>query len=133
MIHCVCLLTALCHILRGTTVLAFSIRRSTPKLIENSRMSTSYRSSNVAKGKPLAMQRLHHATFFQRKVAVGDTYVLPCVRMDVVHSDCSFVDDFSQNHFNMKLHYGFLFFDYLFKFILQLIVTKKEKRYNEKL
>lgn len=96
-------------------------------------MSTSYRSSNVAKGKPLAMQRLHHATFFQRKVAVGYTYVLNCVRMDVVHSDCSFVDDFSQNHFNMKLHYGFLFFDYLFKFILQLTVTKKEKRYNEKL
>lgn len=96
-------------------------------------MSTSYRSSNVAKGKPLVMQRLHHATFFQRKVAVGDTYVLHCVRMDVVHSDCSFVDDFSQNHFNMKLHYGFLFFEYLFKFILQLTVTKKEKRYNEKL
>lgn len=43
--------------------------------------------------------------------------------MEVIHSDCSFVDDFSQNHFNMKLHYGFLFFDYLFKFILQL--TKK--------
>ncbi|PAV40191.1 hypothetical protein CJ260_01790 [Megasphaera sp. ASD88] len=44
--------------------------------------------------------------------------------MDVIHSDCSFVDDFSQNHFNMKLHYGFLFFDYLFKFILQLTVKK---------
>jgi hypothetical protein len=26
----------------------------------------------------------------------------------------------------MKLHYGFLFFDYLFKFILQL--TKKENK-----
>jgi len=43
--------------------------------------------------------------------------------MDVIHSDCPFIDDFSQNHFNMKLHYGFLFLDYLFKFILQ--PTKK--------
>ncbi|WP_296400073.1 hypothetical protein, partial [Acidaminococcus timonensis] len=30
------------------------------------------------------------------------------LRMDQVHSDCSFIDGFSQNHFNMKLHYGFL-------------------------
>lgn len=45
-------------------MLAFSLRRSTPKLIENSRMSTSYRSSDVAKGKPLTMQSLNHATFF---------------------------------------------------------------------
>lgn len=74
-------------------------------------MSTSYCSSNVAKGKPLTMQSLNHTTFFQRKMAAGYTYVLNCVRMDVIHSDCSFVDDFSQNHFNMKLHYGFLFFD----------------------
>ena len=78
---------------------------------------------SCAKGKPLAMQSLNHATFFQRKVATGYTYVLHCVRMEVIHSDCSFVDDFSQNHFNMKFNYGFLFFDYLFKFILQL--TKK--------
>jgi hypothetical protein len=26
----------------------------------------------------------------------------------------------------MKLHYGFLFFDYLFKFILQLTPTKND-------
>ena len=103
-------------------MLAFPIRRSTPKFIENSRMSTSYCGSDVAKGKPLAMQGLNHATFLQRKMAAGCTYVLNCVKMDVIHSDCSFVDDFSQNHFNMKLHYGFLFFDYLFKFILQLTV-----------
>lgn len=89
-------------------------------------MSTSYCGSDVAKGKPLAMQGLNHATFLQRKMAAGCTYVLNCVRMDVIHSDCSFVDDFSQNHFNMKLHYGFLFFDYLFKFILQLTL------YNER-
>ena len=59
-------------------------------------MSTSYCSSNVAKGKPLTMQSLNHATFFQRKMAAGYTYVLNCVRMDVIHSDCSFVDDFSK-------------------------------------
>lgn len=52
------------------------------------------------------------------------TYILYYLRMDQFHSDCSFVDDFSQNHFNMKLHYGFLFFDYLFKFILQLTLKK---------
>ena len=63
-ILCVSLLTAFCHILRGTTVLAFSLWRSTPKLIENGRMSTSYRGSDVAKGKPLTMQSLNHATFF---------------------------------------------------------------------
>ena len=62
---------------------------------------------SFAKGKPLAMQSLNHATFFQRKMAAGYMYVLHCVRMEVIHSDCSFVDDFSQNHFNMKLHYGF--------------------------
>jgi len=96
---------------------------STPKFIENSRVSTSYRGSDAAKGEPLAMQSLNHATFLQRKMAAGCMYVLTCVRMDVIHSDCPFIDDFSQNHFNMKLHYGFLFLDYLFKFILQ--PTKK--------
>ena len=35
-----------------------------PKLIENSRMSTSYRGSDVAKGKPSTMQSLNHTTFF---------------------------------------------------------------------
>ncbi len=37
-------------------------------------------------------------------------YVLDCVKMNAIHSDCSFVDDLLQNHFNLKLHYGFLFF-----------------------
>lgn len=70
-----------------------------------------YLSSDGAKGKPLTMQSLNHTPFFQRKMATGCTYVLDYVRMVVIHSDCSFVDDLSQNHFNMKRHYGFLFFD----------------------
>ncbi|WP_295715318.1 hypothetical protein, partial [uncultured Mitsuokella sp.] len=49
---------------------------------------------SCAKGNPLAVQILNHATFFQRKIVAGYTYVLHCVRMDVIHRDCSFVDDF---------------------------------------
>lgn len=73
-------------------------------------------------GKASGDAELESCHVLPRKMAAGHTYVLHCVRMEVIHSDCSFVDNFSQNHFNMKLHYGFLFFDYLFKFILQLTI-----------
>jgi hypothetical protein len=38
---CVSLLTALGRVLWGTTALAFSFRRSTPKLVENGRVGAS--------------------------------------------------------------------------------------------
>ena len=108
---CVSFLTTLGCILGNTATCPLTLWRSAPKLVENSRVGATYLSSDGAKGKPLTMQSLNHTPFFQRKMAAGCTYVLDYVRMVVIHSDCSFVDDFSQNHFNMKRHYGFLFFD----------------------
>ncbi len=66
---CISFLTALCHVLRDTTVIAFSFRSSTPKFIENSRMSATHCGSDAAKGNSLTMQSLNHAPFFQRKMA----------------------------------------------------------------
>lgn len=67
---CVSFLTALlCHVLWGTTGIAFSFRCSTPKFIENGRVGAAHCSSDAAKENPLTMRNLNHAPFFQRKMA----------------------------------------------------------------
>ena len=48
---------------------------------------------NFAQGIALQLKSLNHTAFFQRKVATRFTNFLSCVKIGLVHSDCSFVCD----------------------------------------